>query len=163
MNLKYSFVLLLVALLMVVAGCSRKGVASTTSEVFDSTFMKEEPRIVEVKIPGDTVTIERFIECDPVTNKPIPFHEVMKSKRASVTVDIDASGRLNTTGVCDSLIEAITAMDKEVFHLKRELKKETIIKTEYKTRRIDTFCRWFTGIVMILALGLVFYKLNQHF
>jgi hypothetical protein len=52
--------------------------------------MKEEPRIIEVKIPGDTVTIERIIECDSVTNKPIPFHEVKKSKRASVIIDVDA-------------------------------------------------------------------------
>lgn len=153
----------LMVLLLVVAGCSRKVTSSTTTEVTDSVYVKEVPRFIEILIPGDTVEIERMVECDSVTNKPKPFTVRKKSKTASLTVGIDSQGRLTGTGVCDSLQKIIEAKDKEITRIRKEKTKEVIVQTEYKPRGIDIFCRWFTGISMLTCIALIFFFLNKKF
>lgn len=152
---------LMMVLLLVVVGCSRKAAPSTTTEVTDSIHVREVPRFFEVKIPGDTVTVVEYIECDSVTNKPKPFTIKSKSKRASIVVNVDKNGLLTSTGVCDSLQQVIQAMDKEIFRLRIEKSKKVV--PAYITRDIDKACRWIAGIVLLFGFYKVFRFLNLKF
>lgn len=145
-------------LLLVVAGCSRKAAPSTSVEITDSTITKEVPRIIEVHVPGDTVIIQEYIECDSLTNKPKPKKLSASHARAFVSVSIDSTGMLEASGGCDSLRKEIEVMDKEIFRLRHE--KKTITAVEYKTRGIDIFCRWFTGIAIVLLIIYVILKIK---
>jgi hypothetical protein len=147
----------LMVLLLMVVGCNRKGVPSTTTIVTDSTYVKEVPRYVEIKIPGDTVTVTEYIECDSATLKPKPVTIKAKNNRAALAVNIKATGELTATGSCDSLKDVIQVMDKEIFRLRHEKKHEVVEKTVYKTRGIDKFARLYTGITLgALLLYLIF-------
>ena len=146
--------------LLIVAGCSRKTMTST-SEVRDSTVIKYVPRLVEVKVPGDTVTIKELIECDELTNKPKPFLRKSKTAKAKVSVAIDKRGMLTATGGCDSLKTVVQTMDKEIFRLRHESKTQTETKIEYKTRTIDKWARTICLIEVIALAGYIFYKLNR--
>lgn len=148
-------------LLLVVVGCSRKAVPSITTEVRDSIIVKEVPRLVEVPVPGATVTVREYIECDSTTNKPKPKRIEGSNGRANVRTEIKADGSFESTGGCDSLLVLVEAMDTEIRHLHSEKSKEVQVVTEYKTRGIDTFCRWFTCIAVVLVILRGFYKLNQ--
>lgn len=147
--------------LLVVAGCSRKAAPSITSEVRDSIIIQYVPRTVEVKLPGDTVTLTEYIECDSVTNKPKPVKFNVHSKRAKVKVEIDSEGKLTATGGCDSLKGVIQLLDKEILRLRSEKRKEVQVVTEYKTRGIDIFCRCFTGCFFLLLTLFVLFKLKK--
>lgn len=153
----------LMVLLLMVVGCGRKVTPSTSTIVKDSIYVKEVPRYVEVKIPGDTVTITEVIECDSVTNKPKAFERKEKSGRATLKVELTDQGQLTATSECDSLLEVIKVLDKEIFHLKHESKKETIVVTEYKTRWFDIAARWIAGIVMLATVGFVVFKIWKPF
>jgi hypothetical protein len=148
--------------LVVVAGCSSRVAPSisTKVEVRDSIVYQEVPRIVEVKVPGEKVTITKYIECDSVTNKPKPVEIKVKSakSKASVSVKVDSTGLMTATGGCDSLKLALEVMDKELFHYKHEKSDTKEVKPQiiYKTLTIDIFCRWFSAIVLVV-LGIVFY------
>lgn len=155
------FIGLGLVLLLVVAGCNRKIVSSTTTKVRDSLIVKEVPRIVTVTIPGDTVTVKEYIECDSITNKPKPKEFKSGNGRAKVSVMIADDGSLTATGGCDSLQRAIEVRDKiiEKFHSEEKNELKTVV--EYKTRGIDKFCRWFTAISIILIVAYIFYRLNK--
>lgn len=142
-----------------VVGCSRK-TSSSTTEVLDSLSVREVPRFIPVPIPGDTVEIERLIECDSTTNKPKPFIETKKSGRSTVTNKLDESGRLITRGSCDSLQLLVEAKDREIYRLRREKKTD---ETEYKKTGFDKFTNWWFAITAILAGGWIFYKLKHIF
>lgn len=152
---------LMMVLLLVAVGCSRKATPSVTTEVTDSTYTKEIPRPFIVRLPGDTVRITRLIECDPVTNKPRPFKAAKKSGRASEQAELKANGELTVTGTCDSLNKVIQTMDKEIYRLRTEKKK--IVQPEYLTRDFDKVCRWYFAITVLLGLGFLFFKINKYF
>lgn len=149
----------MMVLLLVVAGCARKGVPSTTTEVSDSIHVKEVTRFDTVTIAGDTVLIERQIECDSVTNKPKPFNIEKKSRQARLMVNIDGSGKLTTAGICDSLQQVIEAKDREIYRLKSI--KTTIEVPVYRTSGFDNLCRWWFAITAIIILVTVFHKLKN--
>jgi hypothetical protein len=138
--------------LLVVVGCGRKAVPSITSEVRDSIVVREVPRLVEVKVPGETVTVKEYIECDPVTNKPKQKDIKANTGRAHVAVAVRSDGLLTASGGCDSLTAVIQQMDKEIFRLRHEKREEVRVVTQYKTRDIDVFCRWFTAIVLLIII-----------
>lgn len=148
----------MMVLLFVMAGCGRKVVPSITTEVSDSVHVKEVTRFVPVPIPGDTVTVERLIECDSVTNKPKPFNIKKKSKHASVVLTVDSAGMLTSTGVCDSLNKVIKAKDTEIYRLKST--KTATTTPVYITSGFDKFCRWFFAITLILIVGTIGMKLK---
>lgn len=149
-----------IAAILLLASCSKR-TTSTTSSVRDSIIIKEVVRIDTVKLPGATVTIREQIECDSVTNKPKPATLSGQGGRAKIKVSIDSAGMLTATGGCDSLNQIIKALDREVYHLRHEQKKETVTVTEYKTRGIDKFCRWFTGISLLLIILIVVLKIYR--
>jgi hypothetical protein len=148
-------------LLLVVAGCSRKITSTTTSKVSDSLSVKIVPRFITVNVPGETVTVKEYIECDSLTNKPKPKEFKAATGRAKVTVSVKADGELIATGGCDSLKLQLEARDSIIYHLRREEKETVREKVVYETRPIDKFCRPFTGIALLLITGFIFYKLNK--
>jgi hypothetical protein len=156
---KNKILLLLVGALLLVAGCSRKAI-TTTTEVKDSIVTRYVPRLVEVKVPGDTVAIYEYLECDSVTNKPKPFSAKAKSKKAHVAVVIDSTGKLSATGGCDSLKALLKAMDKELFHYRHEKKEEVI--PQFKTRKIDVILRWIAITYLLLTVAYILKKLNPR-
>jgi hypothetical protein len=152
---------LMMVLLIVVAGCSRKVVSSTASEVTDSIHVVEKTRDVLVHVPGDTVRIDRWIECDSVTNKPKPFIETKRGhKQASITTEMKSDGELISTATCDSLNEIITAKDKEIFELRTNNTAKTEQTIQYKKRGFDTFTNWYFAITALGLIAFIFHKLK---
>lgn len=156
-------------ILVVVAGCSSRVVPSTsTSEtktiVKDSIVVKEVPRIDTVHIPGEKIVVTEYIECDSVTNKPKAKSIKAQGTRTNLSVVLRTDGSMVATAGCDSLQAVVTAMDKEIFHLKHESKtsNKEVVKTQliYRTRKIDIFCRWFTGLALSFLLIVIIYKLK---
>ena len=147
--MRYVLVLILIAL----GACSRKAVPEITrSEHRDSTVIQYVPRIEIVKIPGDTVTIERFIECED--NKPKPVKIRAQSKRAKVVAEIKPDGKLILTGGCDSLEQVVTVLDKEIYRLRHDSEFKQI--PTFRTRKIDIWCRWIAGSsILLLALAII--------
>lgn len=151
---------LLFLILVVVAGCSSRVVPSTTTRetviVRDSIVTKEIPRFDTVRVAGEMIVVTEYIECDSVTNKPKAVKLKAKNEKAFVSVEIDSAGKLSATGGCDSLYAVVTVMDKTITHLKHELNEKSteVVKTKtiYRTRRIDIFCRTFTGLVLFFLL-----------
>jgi len=147
----------LMVLLLVAVGCSRKTVPSVITEVTDSTYVKEIPRNVAVTAPADST--ENTLNVGTAGNISWPVEEDLwyqeettKSGRATLKMKSE-KGKVTAKCYCDSLSKTVQVMDKEIFRLKHEKKQETIVQTEYKTRRIDIACRWISGIVVGLLLG----------
>lgn len=149
-------------LLLWLSGCSTKPPQSSdssfTRHTSDSTIIREVIRPVLVLIPGDTVTNEILLECDPATNKPLPISQSLRNKHAALNLVIDQTGRLKATATCDELRETLEQVDRELIRIKREIQDRSEAKvlyqtnTEYKTRWYDTACRWFTCIVLLLIV-----------
>lgn len=143
----------LMVLLSVMVGCSRNIAPSVTSEVSDSTHVRYVPRPFPVYIPGDTVEINRGVECDSLTNKPKAFDVKKKSGRVNVSVNMNSNGRLTIVGVCDSLMKIIKAQDREIFRLRSQKRFEVQPVIKYKVHSWDIACRWVTGIVLMIIIG----------
>lgn len=139
--------------------CSNR-VLTNTNEVKDSTWVGYKPREIKTFTAAISVDLVKKIECDPITNKPKPFKKEVNKSGAKAKAEIDSTGTLNVTGGCDSLEQVITVLDKEVFRLRHETKKETEVITEYKTRGIDKFCRWFTGIAVLGLIAFAYIKIK---
>jgi hypothetical protein len=153
----------LMVLLLVAVGCGRKITPSVTTEVTDSTYVREVPRFISVNVPGDTVEVLKYIECDSVTNKPKPFELTKKGDRSSVKILVKSNGELQATGICDSLMPIVTAMDKEIYRLRHEKKHTTELVIQYKTHPYDNFCHWWTALTILALVAFGFYKLNKLF
>jgi hypothetical protein len=110
-------------------GCSSRKTVSTTTVTTekDSTYVREIPRNMEVKIERDTVTITEYIECDSVTNKPKPMKIEKHSTRASIDINIDQDGKITATSECDSLNAIIEVKDREIYRLTLKETKETTV------------------------------------
>jgi len=150
-----------VVLLLLAASCAPKLTTTSSHEVKDSVRVEYVPREVRVEVPGDTVEIIGTINCDSLTNKPRPASFKARSKRATVSVTVSATGRLEATAACDSMQLKITALDKEIFHLRHEVDKKTVVQTEYKTRTIDKICRWISAAVVLALAGFIVGKIYR--
>jgi hypothetical protein len=146
----------LTILLLTFTTCSKK--LHTSSSVKDSTYIELKPRIVIREIPGATVSTSTIIECDSLTNKPKPLTIRAKDKRASVRLVVKSDGTADITGDCASLRDSIEVLDKIISRLREEKSNE--VRIEYKTRKIDIVCRWFTGaaIVSFIGVGILKFK-----
>ena len=161
MNLRLLFNTFLMVLLLVTVGCGRKITSTVTAKVSDSVHVREVPRFIYVNTPGDTVKIETLIECDSATNKPKPFSIGKKSERAALMLKVNDAGVLTATGISDSLQQVIKAMDKEIFRLKTERTEKNCGECVYTLEGIDHFCRWFTGVALLIGVGCIFYFVNK--
>jgi hypothetical protein len=140
---------------------------STTVQT-DSTWTKETNRPQVIFLPGDTVRIEKFIECDKVTNKPKDMNAKLRGKNSELDVSLK-NGILKITSKYDSAIRVINTKDKEIHTLRKTIievnskEKEVQIKIEYKTHWYDPYCR---GTVLALIVALITYlilKLKKLF
>jgi hypothetical protein len=148
--MKYTIIIISIFLL---ASCSPKVTSSVQKEVRDSIVYRDVPRIVEVQVPGETITLTEYIECDSITNKPKPKRFHAKANKAKVDITIKADGSITATGGCDTLQMMLTVMDREIFRLRRENEEILNTKTQFKTRWFDMMFRWAFGIILAL-LGL---------
>jgi len=151
------------ALLLVVTGCSRKVTSTATdTQVYDSTYVKMSPRFVPLSFPGKSVITFTRIVIDS-TGKLSPLHIKEKSGGAFIDVTIKADGSIIAKGGCDSLKTVTELMDKEIFKLKHTVKNtvKTVTVTQYKTHGIDIFCRWYSGITLLVALLLIYLKFKK--
>jgi hypothetical protein len=148
----------LTILLLTFTACSKK--LHTSSRVKDSTHIELKPRIVMKDIPGATISTTTIIECDSVTHKPKPAKVKAKSKgnRANVEAEVKPDGTLEIKGGCDSLQVAVEVLDKEITRLREE--KSTEVRIEYKTRKIDIFCRWCSGAAIVSFIGVGILRLK---
>jgi len=158
MGISHNLVASIVIALIALSSCSKR-VITSTSEVKDSVRVEYVPRDVPVYIPGDTVTVTDWIECDSVTNKPKPITIKKKAGRTTLNLKVKSTGQLSASSSCDSLTQIITVLDKEVFRLRHE----KVVKTEpiYKTRKIDKICRWFSGVVLLLIIIYIILRVKK--
>jgi hypothetical protein len=145
--------LILVAFaLLIISSCSKK-FTTTQTVVKDSIYVKEVPRLIEVKLPGDTVTIIDYIECDSIKHTPKPKKIQARHGKAFTSIEVKANGTLTATGGCDSLTAVVQAMDKEIFRLRHEQTKTVETKTIHKPTQFDIFLRWCFGIIVLVIGG----------
>lgn len=147
--MRYLIAILFIASL---SSCCKK-FTTTTTIVKDSVIVKEVPRLVEVPVPGDTVKIIDVIECDSLTNKPKPKKIQATTGRAFTSVEVKADGTLTATGGCDSLLQVIEVMDREITRMRSETTETETTQIAYRATTFDIFLRWLFGIV-IAAVGI---------
>lgn len=154
------FLLVIGLLSLVVVGCSRKATPSvtTTKETKDSIRVEIRDRPVPYPVPGEKVIVHDTIRCDEKTNKPVPTSIKAKSGKAFVDVNIHKDGSATISGGCDSFIAQLEAKDSIIYQLRSEKSDTTKTIPEFKTRQVDIFCRWFTGIVLLLLAAYLIYR-----
>lgn len=158
----------LVFLFVVLVGwsCSKKVVPISDSVTIinsDSTHVEDKFTPDTVRIAGDTVRLVKVIECDEKTNKPVPFAAKLKSGRESVGLTLNSKGELNVAGICDSLNRVIQVKSETIYRLRKELSVKQTTSVQFITRKIDLYCRWFSGIVLALCVGYGAAKLKSLF
>lgn len=136
--------------ILVVVGCGRKAVPTTTTEIRDSIIVKEVPRVVEVPVPGETVTVTEYIECDSVTNKPKPKKINARSGKAVMNIDVKADGSITGSGGCDSLKALIQTADKLIERYRSAQKTEVKIEYVHQPYWYDIAARWIACIALVL-------------
>ncbi len=155
----------IIAITLTSLACSKRVVPDSsivTNNTSDSTVVTNVIRADTVYIKGDTVRVTERIDCDKVTNKPVESTIHAKSGRSSIAVTIGKDGKLTATAVCDSLMEVVQVMDKEIFRLRHEAKLEVRTPpTQYITRKIDIICRYVAGGLLLLLIGFVAAKLTK--
>jgi hypothetical protein len=156
-----TFIFFLLLILIWLSSCSRRVITQTVEHtIIDSVYVTLTPRDTTIYIPGDTVSITTFIECDSVTNKPKALSQHARSGRLSSSVSIMPDGRLSVRAQCDSLEQIISVLDKEIFRLRQE-KKTINVVTEKKTSRLRVWANniaWTLAVIFMLmiAVRLVF-------
>lgn len=143
--------------IFILSGCNRRLTPTSVSETTDSTVTTITPKQILVRVPGEIVyQFSGPLPCDPIKLIPKPVTIQARKKSAFIKAVITPAGSIELSGGCDSLEQVVSVLDKEVFRLRNQ-NKTTIIK-EYKTRGIDKFCRWFTGISLLLfVIAIVLY------
>lgn len=155
--------LIVVIAILSLAACAKKITPSNSISwlVEDSTHVGEVARQDTIYVPGDTIRLTQMIDCDKVTNKPKPTSGTARSIRGGVAISVDKTGKLVAIAVCDSLASVVTVMDKEIFRLRHSEKKEKEVIVEYRTRKIDIFCRYISGGLLLLIIGYVVAKVRK--
>ena len=154
----------LLSIVLLLSGCKKElsPVVSTTTEktTSDSTIVKETVRLVEVKVPGDSVPYAVQIECDPITNKPKPFQFQKSGKQASVNMALDGNGRLTGVAACAEMQQKVEVKDREINRLRKEYQAlhETKLKVVHRPPWYDVACRWITGLLLLVLLLIYLFK-----
>ena len=146
--------------MLMLAGCKSSQPAQHDTIIRDSISYVERYHTDTVSIPGDTLTLTAWIECDSITNKPKPVNSRSGSSRGSASITIDANGRLQADVILNLYKAQVQRLTKELYRAQQEKELIIEVKTEYKTRRIDIFCRWVAGFsLLIFAL----YTLKKNY
>lgn len=145
-------------LLLMLGACCRLPVQQSEKTVRDSVVYQIKDTTYSYSIPAEPIILTEWIECDTLTHKPKPTRSTSREESGSLSMDLDASGRLTVIGQCDSLLTVVKQLEKEAQHYRDS--RETIPNTVFKTRKIDIYCRWFTGIFLAAGLLYIIYKLK---
>jgi len=143
---------IIVVIVTIFFSCNKHVAGLTTNNsTKDSTFtIVMDGKDSIIYLSGKVVESVQYIECDSVTNKPKPSTYKSKGDGASVTSTIDANGKQTIVSECDSLKEVIKRLNTTTFRERSESKEEIKTIEVYKTRSVDYFCRWVTGILLIV-------------
>ncbi len=148
--------LVVVLLLLLVAGCSRKAMPSTTIVVKDSIITNTVEKIV--RIPGDTVRIEKQLECDPKTNQVKDFKETKEKGVERLTVEVK-DGTLKVESDCDSLVKILEKTIQKTHSEKSKIVQQVI---EYRSYWLDKYlARPISITVIILLIGWILKQYNN--
>jgi hypothetical protein len=131
----------LLVIITLSTACNRRLQQST--QTYDSTSVKETIRWQVVEVPGDSIPFEVRIECDSVTNKPLPIRYKQGSKRAAVNLKLDTLGVLTGISYCDSLQLQVEIKDREISRLKSE---KTVVEVPVQ------YTAWYDLVARYLAL-----------
>lgn len=145
---------------ILVVGCGRKAMPSTTTEVRDSVVIQEVERLIKVPVPGETMTFTEYIHCDSITHKPVPMRRNVAKGRARLDVKVEQDGRLTVAGACDSLEMAVVVRDKIIRQMRLEKKSTIRIEYEHKPYWYDLAARWIAGATILIVGGYLFIKLR---
>lgn len=146
--------ILVIGLLMLLAGCCPKVVQMGTDRI-DSVRVVERERIDTVFFAGEMLTVDWVIECDSITNKPVPSSFHKKDGRASANLTIDDQGRLQGRAGCDSLAAVVKLKDIEIYRLRREL---VTAEVPMPTPWYDMMCRWIAGIAVLMTAAKLYFR-----
>lgn len=123
----------------------------------------EVEKLVEVKLPPDSVTIRALLECDENGRIVLAWLDIANSKNAQAQLTIDSMGNLlakmktqQDTVYLPSKEVTVTKEVKVPYPIEKEL-------TKWQKFRID-FGGWAIGIVIITILivgGRIIYKLKK--
>jgi len=167
--MKYLFALVVTVFFLAVgclvfSSCKVAAPAATVKERTDSTTVKKDSTWTEtiteydtIYLPGDSVMIVAWIECDSITNKAKDFEIKVDGKNLQLVLSLK-NGMLNALSKYDSS-KHIIAKQKELIHTLSETitklnheKEEVKIVTEYKTHWYDIAARWLAVIFIILII-----------
>lgn len=141
-------------LVIALASCGKKIVPNVTKDktITDSTVVTIETRVDTLKIKGDTVYLDKLIDCGD-KGKLKPFVVQARSGRESLRIQVDKNGRLTATAICDSLWRLIEIKDREIYRLRKESSSRIESTPVYLTRKIDIICRYVAGGLLLLLVG----------
>lgn len=154
------FFLLLLAFVLLLAGCNTPRVVTQTHRS-DSTIIREVPKIIHV--PGATVQAPRInidslaqlirsgIKPEVINNTL--YHEDPETK-LRVGLLIDELG--NLTALCEQQDRHIETLEKQIEHWQKEYEKATVYVEPSLWDRIRTFANTF-GIIVVAALVLLLF------
>lgn len=154
-----------------VAGCKAlHPTANTTTKTVesDSTSTKITERYVIVKVPGDTVMMEHWIECPEASSglqvlgkpKPKPFKQIMKGQRSDGVIEINDAGKLMAIFNCNQWKDSVKVRDTEIARLKSYSKTDST-RIEIPVRYIPKAYKaamWFSWAVIALVVGWCVYS-----
>ena len=146
---------------LVLASCKCNQVTQRDTTTRDSISYVERFHTDTVSIPGDTITLTAWIECDSITNKPKPVTGRSGSSRGSATVTVDSSGKLMANVILNQYKAQVQRLSKELFRARQEREVVVEVRTKYKTRTIDIYCRWFTGISLLVGILWVLWQIYK--
>lgn len=140
-----------VGFVLFLAGCKSNQPVQHDTTTRDSISYVERYHTDTVSIPGDTITLTAWIECDSITNKPKAVNGRSGSKRGSVSFSVDENGQLKADVILNKYMAEVQRLTKELYRAQQQKELIVEVRTEYKTRRIDIFCRWVTGLGLLTA------------
>lgn len=146
---KMPSVILVLALTILLASCSKKVVPTETIDTTERTNTTVEyvPVKVPVYMPGDTVTIRDTIPC-----KELNYQKVAKSPKGFVTAKVDINnGSLNIDCKTDSLLREIEYLQK---NSKTVTQKETIRLIKQPAKRYIPNWVWWLLAINVAYIGL---------
>jgi hypothetical protein len=92
------------------------------------------------------------------TKKSLSFQ--LKGKEATLELSVDTAGTLTAECLCLEQKKIIQAKDSIINEIKMDRIFKEDVKEVYKTHWYDMAARWFTGIMLLLLVLLLIFKLK---
>ena len=138
--------------------CNQKYPPQVITEIVEKETIRDSivyrDRIVEIKIPADTVVVERVVEV-PINLYIAPITAENDYARASAWVK-DAKISLMLFQKEHTIREIIEAAEKETWYWKEKYEKEKIIEV-HEVKFVPKFYKFSAGFLIIsLIFGIIF-------